>query len=419
MALRDLAVGFRNRVQSVLTTRPNSGKANLKFPLEDQEEYIGKITFIAKRENYRTLGEAGIEIAKNARTEVDEATNGVLAGGTGNNESARAIQESAAVTSSTGGALSSRLDSKGGSVNNAIQEDIYIEGIGWGKSHNQAPQSSSTTVTSGAAAKPSKTTSVATSVAAKANKADKESFEGRNPALTTYSTFKPTYAVTGQVQLYLPASLQFADTVEYNANTDLGIKGTAAAGALRMGGSITDAAMEAVKKLFDVEGMYNMVRKGMSDRGAQVLALRMASFSPEIQGAVETETGVTLNPNRRSALRGVGVRTFRFTFKLLPTSPAEAREITEIINFFRREMYPETSHLNLVLNYPSKFDIKMQYGGKNVATKILPCFLNNIDVVYNPNSMAFHDDGEFQETDITLTFIEERALTKNDIRDGY
>jgi hypothetical protein len=409
MALRDLIVGFRDKVQSAVGGVP-SGKANFKFPLEDQDDYIGKITFIAKRENYRSLSEAGIDIVNNARSDIEQATGGVLAGGAGNNESERANTEfSATASGDQGDGL------RGGP---AVGSTVYDDTLGYVKIHNEAPPTSSSTVTSGSAAKPSKTTSSATSVAAKANKADKESFEGRNPALSTYSTFKPTYTTTGQVQMYLPASLQFQDGVEY-ANTDLGVKGTATAGVLRMGDGVTAAAMEGIKKLFDFEGMKNLVMKGMSDKGAQVLALRMASFSPEIQGAVETETGVTLNPNRRSALRGVSVRSFRFTFKLLPTSPAEAREITNIINFFRKEMYPETSHLNLVLNYPSKFEIKMQYGGKNVATKILPCFLNNVDVVYNPNSMAFHEDGEFQETDITLTFIEERALTKDDIKRGY
>ncbi len=40
------------------------------------------------------------------------------------------------------------------------------------------------------------------------------------------------------------------------------------------------------------------------------------------------------------------------------------------------------------------------------------------DTNYNPNSMSFHTDGEFQETDLSLSFVEERALRRQDIVKG-
>ena len=80
-------------------------------------------------------------------------------------------------------------------------------------------------------------------------------------------------------------------------------------------------------------------------------------------------------------------------------------------------MYPETSSegLQAALKFPSKFSIELRYGKKKVATGILPCFLETVDVAYNPSNMGFHEDGNFQETDISLSFVEERALTKRDI----
>ena len=151
---------------------------------------------------------------------------------------------------------------------------------------------------------------------------------------------------------------------------------------------------------------------------AQIASLRLAKgLSPELQGAVETSTGISMNPNRRSSLRGVGVRQFRFAFKMIPTSQREAEEVKSIVQFFREEMYPDTSNegIDLALRFPSKFRIKMFYANKRIATKILPSFLANVDVSYNSTGMSFHSDGNFQETDISLSFIEERALTKKDI----
>ena len=244
------------------------------------------------------------------------------------------------------------------------------------------------------------------------------------------------------IQLYLPQTLQFADAVEYT-NIDLGIVGGAAAVALRnnaTGGEIARRVFQS--SLPSLQSLQDAVNVGLQSEAAQVAALRVASrISSGVQGAIETETGVTLNPNRRSTLRGIGIRRFRFTFNLIPNSQKEANMITSIIKRFRLAMYPaasgaigdrfegpggtairrfaDTSNVSVALRFPKKFNIKLRYGNKQIATGILPCFLEAADVVYNPNAMSMHTDGNFQETAITLSFIEERALVQSDIESGF
>jgi len=227
--------------------------------------------------------------------------------------------------------------------------------------------------------------------------------------------------------LFLPGALQFQDRIEYT-NVDLNIIGAAAARAITAGGSGKEILKKSLgEALPNFESLQSAFRTGLKSEAAQVAALRVSNkLSPELTGALETSTGVTLNPNRRQTLKGVGIRQFVFTFKLIPTTQQEANEITRIIKFFRSEMYPDTSSegLEAALKFPSKFKIRMMYGKKQVTTGILPCFLENVNVVYNPTNSGFHSDGEgggdFQETDISLSFIEERALTKRDIVfEGY
>ena len=165
---------------------------------------------------------------------------------------------------------------------------------------------------------------------------------------------------------------------------------------------------------------------GDAGAAAQIAVMRLAKgINSEIGNAIESETQIIVNPNKRSTLRGVALRRFNFTFKLIPTSKLEADTITGIIKFFREEMYPVSevalgaANLSLALRFPSKFNIAMSYDGKKIATYILPSFLENINVIYNPNAMAFHADGNFQETNITLNFVEERALSKSDIEKGF
>ena len=200
--------------------------------------------------------------------------------------------------------------------------------------------------------------------------------------------------------------------------------GGGAALALREGATgaqmLLDAARGSIPSFEDLQDAFV---NGLRSEAAQVAALRtVGRLSEGVGGAIETETGITLNPNRRSTFKGIGLRRFNFSFQLIPTSAAEALRIREIIGFFRHNMYPDVKGqvgnipgTSAAFTFPSKFEISMVYGRKRVGAMTLPMFLEHVNVTYNPNSMAFHTDGEPQETVVDLAFIEERALTKPDI----
>jgi len=227
--------------------------------------------------------------------------------------------------------------------------------------------------------------------------------------------------------LFLPGGIQFADNVSYT-NFDLGIIGAGARAGIINNASGSDVIKGAAGSVINNFRDLSTAFKSLSGETAQVAALRVARrVNSEIQGAIETGTGIAINPNKRASLQGPALRNFRFTFKMIPLSKREADEIKNIVTFFREEMYPDVNEvsagegvgsISTAQRFPSKFNIKMSYDSKKVATGILPCFLTNVDVVYNPNSMAWHYDGNPQETDISLSFIEERTLTKRDIITG-
>ena len=252
-------------------------------------------------------------------------------------------------------------------------------------------------------------------------------FIGTNNQTTAPRT--PAKIRSGSISLYLPTSLQFADAISYG-DVDLGSLGGAAAAALRSNnndisiGKMGAAALDATGTM--ALDLWKGLTGGDAGAAAQIAVMRLAKgINSEIGNAIESETQIIVNPNKRSTLRGVALRRFNFTFKLIPTSKLEADTITGIIKFFRQEMYPVSevafgaANVSLALRFPSKFNISMSYDGKKIATGILPSFLENINVIYNPNAMAFHADGNFQETNITLNFVEERALSKSDIEEGF
>jgi len=238
----------------------------------------------------------------------------------------------------------------------------------------------------------------------------------------------PDYIGSGRTcKLYLPQAIQFQDTVSYT-NIELGILGNVAENAIRnnqTGSELLRSAWTNIKESF--ESLGEVFSKGFQSEAAQIAALRLSRrMNSGVAGAVSTQTGIALNPNRRSVLQGPNLRNFRFAFKMIPTSPEEARAIKSIVQFFREELYPEQTNdlgVSAALKYPSQFHMKMRYRTndgklKNVASGILPCHLTGVDVVYNPTGMAFHTDGEVQETDLNLQFTEIRTLTKRDVALG-
>lgn len=232
----------------------------------------------------------------------------------------------------------------------------------------------------------------------------------------------PSYIGSGRkCVLYLPNTIQFQDAVSYS-NIDLGLLGGVAEAALNSGATGREALgalANAATSIFTADGLVEAFNSGLQSQGAQVAALRLARrLNSEVAGAITTTTGIALNPNKRAALQGPNLRTFRFSFKMIPTTHEEAEEIKAIVQFFREEMHPENVRelgINSALRYPSKFFIKMTYNGKKVAHNILPSFLTDVNVVYNASGMSFHKDGNFQETDLSLAFTEERTLNKRDV----
>lgn len=243
-------------------------------------------------------------------------------------------------------------------------------------------------------------------------------FQTTRPGFGADSTFTGRRCV-----LYLPQAVNIADGVEYS-NVDFGALGVAGEAGLRsggdLGGELVRGAMRGIgslQSLFSSNAIDNDVaRVGITTAANRFLPDRVSSV-------VESATQVRANPNTRAMFRSVRIRQFSFTFKMIPTSPEETQSIKAIIKYFREEMYPEAIQLAELGNveagyrFPNLFAIKLDYRGKQIGTKILPSYLQSVNVVYNSSSMGFMEGGDFSEVDLTLSFVESSTLTKQLVRD--
>ena len=129
------------------------------------------------------------------------------------------------------------------------------------------------------------------------------------------------------------------------------------------------------------------------------------------------------------AFKGIGKRSFQYTFKMIPKSQAEADEIRKIVFAFKSNMLPEFSDGNRAgrrLRVPNTFDIQYMYNGaqNNFLHKISTCVCESVQVSYGGDRYRTFEavDGDGAppvETDITLQFKELEIITRERVFEGF
>ena len=151
------------------------------------------------------------------------------------------------------------------------------------------------------------------------------------------------------------------------------------------------------------------------------LAGDIASFTgaDQLTGVIkrdQRDLGVALNPDASLVLDGTTLRSFNLAFKLVSESENESNIALAIEDHFRKYLYPEKGG-NIALKYPPIFNIKFLLGGED--NRFLPTvkesYLTQVTAVHNPTGNGYHANGAPVEIDLSLTFAETKALTREDL----
>jgi len=201
-----------------------------------------------------------------------------------------------------------------------------------------------------------------------------------------------------RIHLYIPAGFQVQDGANFNS--------------LELG------AVRAAQKISSSDKKAADVFSNDADKA--VMALKaIESVSGDAGGATAAaamDQGVAFNPQTALAFESVNMRTFGFSFTLVPESADEAEDARRIDNFFRKYMYPETV-TGFSLKYPPKFKIQFFIGEKEnpYMPMVHDCYLSGVDSTYNPDSNAFFIDGQPTAITLALSFSETKQLTRTDL----
>ena len=167
--------------------------------------------------------------------------------------------------------------------------------------------------------------------------------------------------------------------------------------------SITGVAAEVASSLF----------------GQAALATIPAALSKLSLSAFGAANQVAINPHRQLLFKGVGLRKFDFTYKLVARNVTETQTIDYIIRLLRYYMHPELNGA-LLYTYPSEFDLEfwsIDSNGNPVRNTFLPFIstsvLQDLTVNYSGNKeFSSHPDGSPVEYELTLKFQETQVLNK-------
>ena len=251
--------------------------------------------------------------------------------------------------------------------------------------------------------------------------------------------------VLGSIIMQMPATSQDGNAVDYGESKMNTLMG-AAAGLI---GSTIEGGGEAISAMLkgDKEGYQNAVNNmtgemkntvgtdsSIMDAAAQFANVKATSAAIGALGGnvsaadlLARQTGQIFNPNMELLFNGPTLRSFSFTFKMTPRSPAEAQECKNIIRSFKSNMAPKTKNTGSIggsgmfLKTPNVFELRYKKGNGDhpFLHKFKQCFLTNISVNYTGEGVyTTYDDATPVSMQIDLSFKELEPIYDVDYDDA-
>ena len=255
--------------------------------------------------------------------------------------------------------------------------------------------------------------------------------------------------INGNVALYMPPDALKTSYTQAIGDVDMGgfialagAQGVGGGAGALAGGNFGTAGNEALAAFNKIkggvtgDGKVDVIKGLMSSMGKAAATGALARVAGTGAGqAISRATGQIINPHKAVVYQGPGgFRTFSYTFVMVPKSKQEAKEIFNIVRFFKLRMHPGVGGAGIndmssqTLSYPDEFEIKYYVNntvvdGSNFNKplfKIHNCFMTEIGVDYTTSGLvSFMDDEQPLTTTISLSFKETQLITKSDIRKGY
>ena len=233
----------------------------------------------------------------------------------------------------------------------------------------------------------------------------------------------PTGAIeNAAISIYMPPGIKVGYTQGYDNDTETGVSGDVqdALDKIKSAESAGDAVVGALK---GISG--SVVRQGSQAVGELI---SLAGMGDPVRFTLK-RFGTAINPRNEAFYNSPVQRTFSYTFDFWPRNPREAEAVENIIKIFKYNSAPGLIEGDGLFVTPNYFKISYMYNnGENPHLhKIGACFCTDVQVDYTPDGQftAFGPDeetgspgGRPVHTRMTVSFLEDRIVTKRDIQAG-
>tara|TARA_Y100000816_G_scaffold280612_1_gene254186 strand:- start:177 stop:1238 length:1062 start_codon:yes stop_codon:yes gene_type:complete len=227
---------------------------------------------------------------------------------------------------------------------------------------------------------------------------------------------------TSAIAIYMPQSVKVGYTQNYDSDTETGLAGVAEA----TGVAIGDAEGAAAKFEAAMQGIVG----GVATQAKEILGefISLAGMGDPVRFAAK-RAGVAVNPRNEAFYSSPSQRTFSFEFDFWPRNPKEAQAVEDIITIFKYNSSPGFADKTQqsVFTIPNYWRISYMYnnGVNPHLNRIGACFCTDVQVDYAPDGQFTTFDGELSEgggvpvhTKMTVSMLEDRIITKQDIEQG-
>ena len=133
----------------------------------------------------------------------------------------------------------------------------------------------------------------------------------------------------------------------------------------------------------------------------------------DIAAVIGNALGQAPNPHITAIFRGVNLRDFSFTFKLIPNNEQEAYQINKLTNIIRQRSLPIRNKTTggLTLNYPHEAHLALLTGSMSTGAAMntilfKPCHVTSVAINHTSEGVQFYRDGQPLGRDLTLSFKE-------------
>ena len=246
---------------------------------------------------------------------------------------------------------------------------------------------------------------------------------GRGGSSTSIALKGKNVRKTGTViGLYMPPAVNVSYNMDYSEG-EVGVATEAVAGLFKayQANALTGSAVLNEAKRVGSTVVKDRVLKGLSS-------------VPYVEGAEEVfamQTGAIIAPRMEMFFKGIGRRSFSFTFTFIPKDRTETKIVHDIIKEFKVGMSATFTRTGSTrdIKIPDMFSIQyMHINSENqYINKIGKCYLKGMDVsyggdkfvTYNEDLVAELDGVAPQKTTINLTFQEIEIMDRSNIEQGY